>query len=127
MTKIIKIKVDDKEISISKLPIIKYAELLKLVKELPKYIKDMDQKSGSDLIEQLPTLISVALPDVINIIFFVCDGQVTKEEVEQMGLDDVTNIVVAIVEVNNYTEIFDRLKKVTAPKSMESQKLVQTT
>lgn len=108
------IQLESKTIEISKLPIIKYAELLKLVKELPKYLKDMDQKSGADIIEQIPLLIGVALPDVINIIVCACDDQVTREEVEQMGLDEVTDIAVAIVEVNNYAKVFDRIKKAMA-------------
>lgn len=114
MKKTITIQLESKTIEVSKLPIVKYAELLKLVKELPKYLKDIDQKNGADIIEQIPMLIGVALPDVIEIIVCACDGQVTKEEVEQMGLDEVTDIAIAIVEVNNYAKIFDRIKKAMA-------------
>jgi hypothetical protein len=114
MKKTIQIDLEEKQIEISRLPVFEYAELLRLLKELPKYLDTLSNQPPTSIIQQLPELISTSLPDVIAIVVFATQKQVSKEEVEQMGLNDLTNIVLGIIEVNDYTKIFDRLKKVMA-------------
>ena len=120
MPKIISVQLDDKKIEVRKLPILRYAEMLKAVKELPKHLSGMDmQNTGVDKIfEQLPYLIAVALPDIINIISIATDLE--KDEIEQLGLDEVTSLAVAIAEVNNYQGVFDKVKKALAHPSLKT-------
>jgi hypothetical protein len=112
MRKSITVKLDDKTIAVEKLPLGKYADLLKALKELPKRIPGLTGKSNDMILQELPMLIGEALPDFINIITIA--APLTKEEVEQLGLDEVTRIVLAVVEVNNYQEVFDNIKKALA-------------
>lgn len=106
------VKLDNKTIEIAKLPLGKYAELLKAIKELPKHVKGLENKPNDEIFALLPNLIGEALPDVIEILTIATP--LKKDEVEQMGLDEVTRVVIAIVEVNNFKEVFENIKKVTA-------------
>lgn len=115
MKKTISVKLDDKTVEISKLPLGKYAELLTKIKELPKHLESIQGLSNDKILEQLPFLISVALPDVIAILTVATP--LKAEEIEEMGLDEVTNVVLAIVEVNNFKGVYDNVKKAMAPKA----------
>lgn len=110
--KTIKIKLDTGDIEIAKLPIGKYAELLKAIKELPKHIKGIENASTDTIIEMLPTLIGESLPDFIEILTIATP--LTKEQVSAMGLDEVTRVVLGIIEVNNFREVYENIKKAVA-------------
>lgn len=108
----IKVELEQKTITISKLPLKRYADLLRGVRELPKHVKNFDQLGSDTIVEILPTLIADCMPDIVSIITVATD--LTAEEVENMGLDEVTKVVLAVVEVNNYQEIFNSIKKARA-------------
>lgn len=110
--KTIKVKLDLGEIEIAKLPIGKYAELLKAIKQLPKHVKGLDTLTNEQIIEQLPMLIGESLPDFIDILTIATP--LKKEQIEEMGLDEVTRVVLAVVEVNNYKEVYESIKKALA-------------
>lgn len=117
MTK--QVKLDDRTVTVAKLPIGKYAQLLKAFKKLPKQLKDWDTITNEQLFERLPLLIAEALPDVIDIVEIATP--LKKEEIEKLGLDEMVRLIVAIFEVNNYREVFDNIKKVIAqPKAKQS-------
>ncbi len=108
----LKVKLDNREIELAKLPIGKYADLLKAIKELPKHVKGLENQSNDSIIEMLPTLIGESLPDVIEILTIA--SPLKKDEVEQMGLDEVTRVVLGIIEVNNFKEVYENIKKALA-------------
>jgi len=110
--KTIKVKLDEKTIEISKLPLGKYAELLKSIKELPKHISGMDKMTPDQILERLPQLVGESLPDFVNIIKIATPLE--ESEIVTLGLDEVVRVVVAIIDVNNYTEVFATVKKAMA-------------
>ncbi|MBN2263070.1 MAG: hypothetical protein JW735_09160 [Prolixibacteraceae bacterium] len=110
--KTIKVKLDTGDIEVAKLPIGKYAELLKAIKELPKHIKGLENQNTDTIIEMLPTLIGESLPDFIEILTIATP--LKKEDIEVMGLDEVTRVVLAVVEVNNFREVYENIKKALA-------------
>jgi len=112
----ITVQTDAGEIQIAKLPIGRYAELLKAIKELPKHVKGMDKMTNDEILAMLPTLIGEALPDFIGILTIATP--LKAEQIEAMGLDEVTRVVLAVVEVNNYREVYDNVKKVMARPNM---------
>lgn len=110
--KTITVKLDNFSIEVAKLPIGKYAELLKAIKELPKHIKGIENKTNEEIFAQLPILISEALPDFIDILTIATT--LKAEQISLMGLDEVTRIVLAVIEVNNYREVYNNIKKAIA-------------
>lgn len=108
------VRLDGREIEVAKLPIGKFAELLKAIKELPKHIKGLENKTNEDIFAQLPTLIAEALPDFIEILTVATP--LKKEEIEELGIYEVTKLVVAVVEVNNFRDVYDNIKKAMAPR-----------
>jgi hypothetical protein len=107
-----KVQTDFGPIEVSKLPLGRYADLLKAIKNLPKHATALQGKSNNEIIDNLPTLIADSLPDIIGILEI--STSLKKDQIEQMGLDDVVKIVVAVIEVNNYRDIYNQIKKVTA-------------
>lgn len=112
MKKTIKVELDDRTIEVCKLPLGKYAELLNAVKELPKTLQSLNGAENSQILAKLPTLVASNIPDAIRILMIATD--LKEEELKAMGLDEVTRILVAVVEVNNYYEVYENLKKLTA-------------
>lgn len=112
MKKTISVKLDDKTIEISKLPLGKYADLLSKIKELPKHLQSVQGLTNDKILEQLPFLISVALPDVIAILTVATN--LKAQEIEEMGLDEVTEVVLAVIEVNNFKGVYANVKKAMA-------------
>ena len=108
----ITIKIDDKDVELKKLPIGEYAELLKSVKQLPKHFRKLENLTTEKIVELLPEIISDCLPDVVGILSIAT--KLPADEINQMGLDEITKLVVGVFEVNNYADVFKTLKKVTA-------------
>jgi hypothetical protein len=121
--KSILIRLDDKELEVKKLPIIKYAELFKEVKNIPHLFNGLEGKTNDAFFERLPEIITGALPDFIGLISVATE--LKKEEVEQLGLNEVVKVVIAIFEVNSFKEIFDQpqLKKVLAAMQQRNKKI----
>jgi hypothetical protein len=107
----------EKLITVTRLPIIKYVELLKLLKELPKHLKNADKFTSADFLEQLPNLLAVALPEVLAILSVAINEKLTVAQLETLGVDEITSLSLAVFEANNYTEVFNKIKKVTAQTS----------
>lgn len=112
MKKTIAVKLEDRTIEISRLPLGKYGELLKALRELPKRIPGLAGKKTDDILQELPVLIGEAFPDFLNILTIATP--LNREEVENLGLDEVTRIILAVVDVNNYKEVYENIKKALA-------------
>jgi hypothetical protein len=112
MKKTINVKLDDQTITISKLPLGKYAELLRSVRELPKNLSNFGDLTSEMTLVKLPEIIADSLPDFLKILN-IATG-LKPEQLEQLGLDEITKLIVGVIEVNNYKEIYNTLKKVTA-------------
>lgn len=106
------VELDDKKVEVKKLPIGKYAEMLAVIKQLPKHFNTVDQLDTEKIIERIPELVGSALPDVLGLISIATD--LTYQEVEVLGLNEIIDLVTAIFEVNNYSAVFEKIKKVMA-------------
>lgn len=106
-----KVKLDSKEIEVVKLPIGKYAELLNALKGLPAKldIEGLSNSSNEALFTMLPTLIANNLPEAIRIISI--GSGLPESEVAELGLSECIDLLMAIAKVNNYAEVYEKLKK----------------
>jgi hypothetical protein len=107
-----KVKLDNQEVEISKLPLGKYADLLKALKELPKHfetISNLDTSNNQAIMADLPRIIGESYPDVVRILEIATP--LKKEEIEELGLNETIDIVVAIVEVNRFKDVYSKVKK----------------
>lgn len=112
MKKTIEIKLENKTVIVEKLALGRYAEVLKKIQELPKHIPGLSGKKGNEIMQQLPYLMGVAYPDIRNIL--TIGTNLTADEIDELGLDEATKIVIAFYEVNNYSEVFESIKKAMA-------------
>lgn len=110
------VELNGKPVVLESVPIGKYAEMLRLLKELPKKLGlasfDKVKFTPEVVIESLPVWISDAFPELIAILEIATP--LKKEELEELSLEDITTIVLGVVEVNNYVGIFDKVKKALA-------------
>ncbi|MFA5768366.1 MAG: hypothetical protein WC871_02360 [Bacteroidales bacterium] len=113
MKKHVIVEIDGKKITVEKLALGKYAELLKAIKELPKHINRFQGMESAKVIEILPELIGESLPDFLRILAIATPLE--AEEINELGLDDAVKLVLAVVEVNNYQEVYQLAKKALAP------------
>ena len=104
-----KLKIQNKEIEIKVIPIIKYPDLLKKIKILPKYFNEISGKTNVEVIEMAPEIIANCLPDVLAV-FSEATG-VSEEELSNSGLTDLVDIFIAVVKVNRFDEAIAKLKK----------------
>lgn len=112
MKKTLKIQTDIGEVVVSKLPLGKYAELLKAIKELPKHLKGIEGKKVDDVIELIPAIAGEGLGDVIRVLSVATD--LPEKDLQTIGLDDAIALFKAIWEVNNFSFIQTEIKKVIA-------------
>mgnify|MGYP003971268447 CR=1 FL=1 len=112
-----KIKLENKTIEVNKLPLGKYAELLKALDELPKKISSLDGLENEEILTKLPIIIADSLPEFIKIICIA--SPLTEDEVNSISLDEAVDVVLGIIKVNNYQGIFDKIKNLTAQKSVK--------
>jgi hypothetical protein len=106
-----KLTINDKTYEISKIPLGKYPELLAKIKGMPKKLMNTEGLNNETFFELLPTLVQEYLPEVIDIVTVATP--IPKEEVENMGLYELVDVVVTIIEVNKFIETYQRIKKVT--------------
>ena len=106
------VKLENKEVEVKKLPLGKYADLLKALKQLPTHLHGLSGLTNAEIFPKLPEIIADSLPDVIKILVIATD--LKKEDIEEMGLDEATDLFIAVIEVNNYQAIFEKIKKMGA-------------
>lgn len=112
-TNFVTVKLDDREVKVEKLPLGKYSDLLKAIKELPKYSDKIKGLDAQKIVELLPQIIGDAMPDLMGILAIATP--LTIEEIAQLGLDDAVKLVVAVVEVNKYQHVYESLKALAQP------------
>ena len=89
------------------------------MRELPKRLKGFDNTNNDALFEQLPDIIADVTPEFIDMLVVATDLE--KEQVEQLGLDEIVSLVLAVLEVNKYKEVYDKIKKALARPAQETK------
>lgn len=109
----IEIKLSDgSPVKVAKLPIGKYAELLRAFRELPKKVAGLDKLDNETIIAQLPNLVEQALPEFLDMLAVATP--LKSEDLAKLGLDEIIDLTLAVVEVNRYKQVFDKIKKALA-------------
>ena len=103
------VTLENKSITVKKLPIKKYADLVKQIQNLPKVFATVNGKTSEEIVTLLPNLVETSLDDVVSIIANAVD--MPKAEVEELGFSEVTSLFIAVIEVNQYAEAIEKLKK----------------
>jgi hypothetical protein len=98
-----------KKFEIKVIPIVKYPDLLRKIKILPKYFNEISGKKNDEIIEMAPEIIANCLPDVLAI--FAEATNTTVPELEQLGFTDLVDIFIEVVKVNRFDEAIAKLKK----------------
>lgn len=107
------IQLDERVVTVKKLPLGAYAELLIALDELPKYFDKLTTLKDSEILPELPKIIAACINDFANIIATGTD--ITQEDIKNtIGIDEATKLVLAIIEINNYAEAWENVKKIPA-------------
>lgn len=112
------------DVTVKKLALGDYAELLVLLGKLPKSLGDLlNQPEGSltneYLISMLPAIIAESLPEVAAILALTTDKD--SEFIMQLDLAETTDIFAAAYELNDYTRVVANVKKVMARRAGTEQ------
>ena len=136
---------EEQVVAVKKLPLGRAVELSHVIESIPARLQEIADNSkvqeflegldpdemeatefGITLAEFLPTLINVALDLVIELL--AVGTGLEKGLLEQIGLDEATELLVAIFEVNNIQAIWGNFQKLRTifrqvkPEQMEESK-----
>lgn len=107
------IHINDKDITVAKLPLGRYAEFVKALKPLTAKFDAFSGKENSEILAALPEVISNAIPETIHVLAVVT--QVSEEEIaNEWGLEDLITVFIAVVQENRFLEAYDKVKKALA-------------
>lgn len=110
-----KVKLDSETIEITKLPIGRYDQFLKVIKEILSkagVLSDLTNLTNEEFLGKLPEIIAENLPQVIKIIQI--GTGMPEDKIAALGLNECIDVVMAIFEVNKYSEVYEKIKKATA-------------
>jgi hypothetical protein len=115
------VKLEDQEVTISQLPLGKFADVMRSVKQLPVHFNSLGGVSNEEAISRFPGIVADCLPEVIDVLAVTTN--LTKEEVAQLSFYDVVSLTIAVYEVNKFKEIYEKIKKTFAqPSKAETKK-----
>jgi len=115
------VKLESKEVTISQLPLGKFADLIRAIKQLPLRFNELSGLPNDEIMIRVPGIVADCLPETMDILGIATD--LTKEEISNLSLDEVITLVLAVVEINNFKGIYERLKKAFAqPTKLETKK-----
>lgn len=114
------VTINDVAYTVKKMPLGKYAQVFIVLKELPKILEDVDNFSTDEIVGRLPEMITTALPELTKVISLASD---IPEDVinEECGLAELTDAVIAILDVNDIEKVVDNIKKIMARKAFQGK------
>jgi len=98
---------------IKPLPLGKYAELMKAFDKLPEHFNSLAGVSNDEAIKKIPTMLADSLPEATKILSI--GSGMSEEEINNLNLEEATDLFLAIYKANNYSAIFAKVKKAFAP------------
>lgn len=108
-----KVKLDNGDVvEVGKLPLKKYADLFAKLDKFPTYLSELEGLDNDQAFTKLPALIVTALPDFYNLVEVATGYE--SEKVESLGLSELIDLVVAVWEVNKFSDAFSKIKKLRA-------------
>ena len=119
--KSIKVQINNKEVTVSKLPLGKYAEVLNALDKLPEKVSGLDKVSEDKLFSLLPKMIADSFPELLKIISIASDVPV-EELSNEYGLDDVTLLLKGIFEVNDFDSVRKNIQGLLGKKPRAARK-----
>lgn len=136
----IKVKINEKEVVLKKLALGQYPELFSRIKKLPALAGELiaegsvkgaggkapsvESLSNETILKKLPNLFSVASDEVISLLSFV-SGIDEKELRGEWGLDDATELLRKVLEINNTELIKKNIQGVVGDLGFGKQKEVK--
>lgn len=98
------IEINGEKFVIKKLALGKYALILKAMNKLPQKINQFGATSNDKIIAALPAMMSDSFPELLEILSIATDIPADRLE-NEFGLDDITVVIKAIFEVNNFAVV----------------------
>jgi hypothetical protein len=109
------------------LPLRKIAEVFKVLQDLPKIFnerfadQDLSKIPNDQIVAMLPSIIGDALPEVAKLIA-VATPLEENEVLDELGLNEAIELLVAIFQVNDFSKVVDNVKKLTARRPVDENK-----
>lgn len=130
---------DERKVKVSKLPLGRASQLTLSLQRVPQQIKALIQQPeiqelfanvddetplaqlAVDLIQYLPHVLSTATDVVIDIL--AVGTELEREEIEQVGLDEATDLLLAVFTVNDLGRIQANLKNLAGRLGLSLSKI----
>lgn len=99
-------EIQAKKITLGQLP-----TLAGIVRAFPQVLGNLEALDNATIVEKLPQIIEVALPEVAKIVAMTTN--LKEEDVETLDLAEFTEIVAQVLEVNRFEEVVKNLKVIS--------------
>lgn len=105
------------DVIVNKLALRDYADLFRALDKLPKHLAqifkaDKENLDSSYIIQNLLTIAGDSLEELAGVLSVATNKE--KEFLLQLDLADTADILVAVLELNDYQRIFAAIKKIQA-------------
>lgn len=109
------IQIREQKITIKKLPIRKFAEVVAELKQIPVgLMKFAENKTATqeDLIVEFTKVLINGVPELASVISKAIDGALTSDQILDLYADEVLELVGAVIKINNIAGIIESAKKI---------------
>ncbi|WP_373892769.1 hypothetical protein [Virgibacillus sp. CBA3643] len=103
-----------KEYTIKKIPVGKFAELMLAIDKLPSLVlntldgADLENLTQQDMLLKLPKLLAGAQDEIFSLTSVASD--VETKEIAEFDIEEFIQLIETIIEVNNISAIIERVK-----------------
>lgn len=109
MNSTIEIEINGSPLTLKKIPLRKYAEIIPALKDLTQYSSLFSDLSTDAIMEALPTVLTTAPESVENLLAIAQDFD--REQMKEWGIDDYVHVIEGILSVNDFAYVYLTLKK----------------
>lgn len=108
------IKINDKEVTIKKMAVGQFAKLMLAIENLPNIIlnnfslEEAQVMDINSLLVKLPNVLAHSQDELFKVVE-VASG-IKKKEIEQLDYEEFLDVITAILELNNFNAIVNKVK-----------------
>ena len=109
LPKVIKVSLDTGDVQVKKIPLGRYAQVIREIKGLGKVIDKIAGTDEVDILNAIPEIVADCWGDLVNVIA-LATGIEEEALNEEIGLNEGYDLVIAILEVNDFFALIGKVQ-----------------
>lgn len=109
LPKVIKVSLDTGDVQVKKIPLGRYAQVIREIKGLGKVIDKIAGTDEMDILNAIPEIVADCWGDLVSVIA-LATGIEEEALNEEIGLNEGYDLVIAILEVNDFFALIGKVQ-----------------